>query len=672
MPILTFPGLYFTEQGGIPLITAPASDIGAFEGLTRRGVDDQLGFVTSWAQFTRLYGGVFNSSVYGDLFLPFCVKQFFENGGSACWISRTTAGTATPGNRGTLDINNSVLIPAVGMNVLAIGEGEGGNFLGVSNLKRSTTINDPATWPALAIADVIVDDVSGFEIGDVVRAVDPVLATTKYGYIYAINYTTSTFSLADPIAGAICSDGVNLTTASKHRASTTAAVAAAAAQADVIVADATRFEVGMCVGLYGSVATAFEFLEVLSISGNTLTFSTNLGNALIIGAVVVSEEFDMVVYEDNAIVETHEFLSFSANSADAIATRLTGTTNESILISASTGVGASTAGPFTDGQFAPIDTVETNLAGGVDAALAAANFIGINDFTGKTGMYLFDFAGRGAMNFWSIPDADIVAVDQAAAAYSENRADTIYIAHTPETVNTVLAADEYRRYTVGIDSSYCALYFPWVQIADPDNDGLTIDIPPDGAVQGAWSDSTQNFGIRKAPANVPVLNNILGLTVDVQDAEQGLLNPLGVNVIRNFAERGFRIWGARTMWTVADGRHYINIRRVMTYVRVGILNSTGWVVFEPNDYTTRRSLYLSVRSFLGGLYRDGALYTPPGASTEAINGAYYVKCDEENNPPSEIELGNLHCDMGIRPVPPAEFILFNLALISGDFGITGG
>ncbi len=673
MPILTFPGLYFTEQGGIPLITAPATDIGAFEGLTKRGADDQLGFVTSWAQYTRLYGGLFNSSVYGDLYTPFCVKQFFENGGSACWISRTTVQSVSPLNHADLDINNSVLVPGIAMNVLALGEGEGGNVLGVSTLKKTTAINDVLGWPAAALGTFGVDDLSGFEKGDVIRVVDPSTGDTKYGYIYDIDYTTTEISAQDPlgIGWVACTDDSIITTVSTHRATSTAAVAAAAAQAVVVVADGTRFAVGMCVGLWSVTASKYEFLEVLSVVGNTITFSTNLGNAIVVGDLIISQEFDLVVYEDNQVIENHEFLSFSANSADSIATRLTGTTNESILISAATGAGADVTGAFTDGQFTPTDIAETNLTGGVDAALADADFIGTDDYSGKTGLYLFDFAGRGALNFWSIPDRSSVAVDQAAAAYSENRADTIYIAHLASTIASALEAEEYRRYTLGIDSSYVALYFPWLQIADPDNDGLTIDIPPDGAVQGAWSDSTQNNGIRKAPANDPALNNVLGLTVNLTDQEQGLLNPIGVNVIRNFAERGFRIWGARTLWGVTDGRHYINVRRIMTYVRVGLMNSAGWVVFMPNDKATRRQLYLSVRAFLGGLYRDGSLYVPDGGTVEAINGAYYVKCDGENNPPSEIELGNLHCDMGIRPVMPAEFILFNLALISGDLNVTG-
>jgi len=95
-----------------------------------------------------------------------------------------------------------------------------------------------------------------------------------------------------------------------------------------------------------------------------------------------------------------------------------------------------------------------------------------------------------------------------------------------------------------------------------------------------------------------------------------------------------------------------------------------WVVFEPNNYETRSRLYRALQPFLHGLYKQGALWAPEGATPESENGAFWVKCDSENNPPASVEAGQLVCDIGIRATPPAEFVIFNLSLQQGTLTIT--
>ncbi len=137
-------------------------------------------------------------------------------------------------------------------------------------------------------------------------------------------------------------------------------------------------------------------------------------------------------------------------------------------------------------------------------------------------------------------------------------------------------------------------------------------------------------------------------------AEQEDLNPQGVNCIRFFSREGIRVWGARTLAASASEWRYINVRRLFNMVEESIAESTRWVVFEPNDRTLWKSIRRDIGAFLTRLWRQGALM---GRTPEE---AFYVKCDEETNPPDVIDAGQVVAEIGIAPVKPAEFVIFKI------------
>ena len=143
---------------------------------------------------------------------------------------------------------------------------------------------------------------------------------------------------------------------------------------------------------------------------------------------------------------------------------------------------------------------------------------------------------------------------------------------------------------------------------------------------------------------------------NITKAEQGLLNPIGINCIRPFGTRGIRVWGARTLSSNTDWT-YINVRRLFNMIETTIMNGTQYAVFEPNDMKLWEGLKRTVSAFLRGLWRDGALF---GATAEQ---AFYVKCDAETNPPESIDQGKVVVEVGIAPVKPAEFVIFRIAQI---------
>ncbi len=213
-------------------------------------------------------------------------------------------------------------------------------------------------------------------------------------------------------------------------------------------------------------------------------------------------------------------------------------------------------------------------------------------------------------------------------------------------------------------SDYAAFYFPWIEVYDPvaksqnsDSDGR-IYIPPSGYMAGIFARTDVNRGVHKAPANEVVMG-ALGLKYKISKKHQEGLNPQGVNCIREI-NGNIRVWGARTIGGDANGEFkYINVRRVLLYLRESIDEGTQWAVFEPNDYDLWAKIRRNVSAFLTNVWRDGALFGNTPAE------AFYVKCDEETNPPEVRELGQVITEIGVAVVRPAEFVIFRITQWGG-------
>ena len=177
---------------------------------------------------------------------------------------------------------------------------------------------------------------------------------------------------------------------------------------------------------------------------------------------------------------------------------------------------------------------------------------------------------------------------------------------------------------------------------------------------GVYSRTDAERGVHKAPAN-EIIRGALGMKYNVSKGEQDLLNPKGINAIR-FMNGAIRIWGARTLSSDPSWR-YINVRRLFIMVESSIERATQWVVFEPNDHRLWKRVQRTIASFLTLLWRNGALM---GVSPEQ---AFYVKCDEETNPPEVIDAGQLVVEIGLAPVKPAEFVIFRIGQMASGGGV---
>ncbi|MFJ4748648.1 phage tail sheath subtilisin-like domain-containing protein [Streptomyces albogriseolus] len=252
----------------------------------------------------------------------------------------------------------------------------------------------------------------------------------------------------------------------------------------------------------------------------------------------------------------------------------------------------------------------------------------------------------------------VKAVQLGLIAHCELMGDRVAVIDPPPGLN---ARDirVWRQETAGYDSKYAALYYPWIKVFDPAG-GQSRIVPPSGHIAGVWARNDFERGVHKAPAN-EVVRGAVDLELQITRGEQDLLNPIGVNCIRAFPGRGIRVWGARTLSSDPAWR-YLNVRRYFNYLEESILIGTQWVVFEPNDHQLWARIRRNVSAFLVNEWRSGALF---GARPEE---AFYVKCDEETNPPESVDLGRVVCEIGIAPVKPAEFVIFRLAQFSSGSG----
>lgn len=203
------------------------------------------------------------------------------------------------------------------------------------------------------------------------------------------------------------------------------------------------------------------------------------------------------------------------------------------------------------------------------------------------------------------------------------------------------------------DDGYGAVYFPWIVGRDPMGSRDLIAIPPSGHLAGIYARSDAARGVHKAPAN-EVLRGALNVSYRLTRHEQGELNPRGVNCIRFFPREGIRVWGARTLAPAASQWRYVNVRRLFNMVKESIIQSTRWVVFEPNGQDLWKAIVRDVSAFLTLLWRQGALL---GATPEE---AFFVQCDGETNPPEVIDAGQVVTRIGLAPVKPAEFVVFQI------------
>ena len=302
------------------------------------------------------------------------------------------------------------------------------------------------------------------------------------------------------------------------------------------------------------------------------------------------------------------------------------------------------------------------LTTGTDGS-PVSNFDLIGTADRKSGLHALDDVDD--VNFVAIPGAFDPGVVGSAVGYCATRRDCFYIADSPGKfeknvpITDPPKVQDYLRNKITVKESYGALYYPWLEIADPVGPGKNPKrfVPPSGFIAGLFARIDNTRGVWKAPAGTEAsLFGAISLEYSVTDSEQDILNPIGVNCLRTFPDSGLVVWGARTLAAQKDPEYrYVPVRRYTIYLRQSIYRGTQWAVFEPNDAPLWSQLKANIEDFLMGEFRKGAL---AGAKPDE---AFDVKCDADLNPASEVNAGRVNMEVRFAPLKPAEFVIIRIS-----------
>jgi uncharacterized protein len=304
----------------------------------------------------------------------------------------------------------------------------------------------------------------------------------------------------------------------------------------------------------------------------------------------------------------------------------------------------------TDGAAAPIaPSTSTTTPGAFETALLPTS--------GTGGVYML--SNVNLFNLLCVPGEITTTTLSTLEQYCETQRSFLIADSDPGITDyTKLAAGS------GLNGTNSAFYFPWLQAPDPLAQNVTRNYPPCGFVAGVYASTDANRGVWKAPAGTETaLVGVSGVAVPLNDGQNGVLNPVAVNCIRNFSAFGTVVWGARTTQgndEAGSQWKYVPIRRLALFLETSLYQGTQWVVFEPNDAPLWGQIRLNVGSFMQTLFRQGAFQ---GSTPQQ---AYFVKCDSETTTSTDQDNGIVNILVGFAPLKPAEFVVIQIQQMAGQ------
>ena len=324
------------------------------------------------------------------------------------------------------------------------------------------------------------------------------------------------------------------------------------------------------------------------------------------------------------------------------------------------------------------NTAQLSGNGGDDGSLPSSTDL-IGNLSSKTGIYALEDVDL--FNLLCIPRTSFVAASPSngeltptqaqavitvAEAYCETRR-AFFLMDTPKGTDDLQEIKDWMTDNDTLRHRNAALYYPRVKLPDPLDDYRLRDFGASGTVAGLMARIDSARGVWKAPAGTEAsLRNVSELDDRLTDSENGALNPLAINCLRNFPIYGNICWGARTL----DGSDqqasewkYVPVRRLALFIEESLYRGTKWVVFEPNDEPLWAQIRLNVGAFMHNLFVQGAF------QGQTPREAYFVKCDKETTTQNDINLGIVNIVVGFAPLKPAEFVIIKLQQIAGQIAV---
>ncbi len=230
---------------------------------------------------------------------------------------------------------------------------------------------------------------------------------------------------------------------------------------------------------------------------------------------------------------------------------------------------------------------------------------------------------------------------------ARDRMDSVAVLDVPWNLQETQDAMNYKNVTLNLDSSYAAMYSPDLLIYDQYTD-RNIFVPPSGHVAAAYARTDTDYETWFSPAGMIRGDlNIRGVRWVYNQLDRDALDSAHVNPMRAIPGRGYKIWGADTMQSMASALSNVNVRRLLNFLEKSISIAALYSVFEPNDKILWGQLVELCERFLKPIRAGRGIYWS------------YVQCDEKNNPVESIASGDVHLDVYVDPVLPAKRIHLN-------------
>jgi uncharacterized protein len=620
MPVqLTFPGVYVQEVSrGDRAITGVATAVTAFVGRTRQGPVDQPVRIHSFADFERVFGGLWEDSG-----VSYAVRDYYRNGGQNAVIVRLykpspPSAVVNVDGVAAVDISND-------FRIRAIGPGSWANTLHVR------IRNLPATDAELVgRADQAA---AGAEYTDkVAERMEQEAEAAKKAATDAQEAASPSGALANAaaeaeglarIADKKADEARNARQAAQDASEVNKAAAAARSEAErqaATVADQVAAQQGQ--GVKSSDLFHLDLLEVSASEGEaTSTESSRI----------------LESYSNVTLTKGPRRVDLILQSSDRIRAA----------------VGDSASRPTPKNH---------PLIGGGDGGELDANAYGVSP------QFVPALAGVDGVSLLCVPPSgpsDTLDDSVWANALAFCSAHDLFLLIDPPETSFASDSDAISRWVrdpdlgvFGVVGRNAAVYFPRVRSADPLRDGAIGEFVPCGAVAGIMARTDTNRGVWKAPAGIEAgIVGASGLAVELTDGQNGELNPIGINCLRTLPNIGSVVWGSRTLAgndTLADHYKYVPVRRLALFLKESLYRGTQWVVFEPND----AGLWAQIRATLGAFMQD--LFKQGAFQGSTPREAYFVKCDAETTTQYDIDRGIVNIQVGFAPLKPAEFVIISI------------
>jgi phage tail sheath protein FI len=711
MPEYLAPGVFVEEVSFRPSAIQPAStSVAAIVGPTRTGPIRGLPqLLTSFADYQATFGDALNlnfSDVGSTLnYTAYAAWAFFNNGGQQLYLTRIVNDVLNEGPASTRPTTASLAVPSSGtalIDLVARFPGAAGNVDVVFQPRRSQRLLQLTPAPATDTADTVVLRLANvaaasllgstlaagaFPLASVIAvaklfpasggapaqydfvAGEPIIYVDQSGTSHVVQIAAfATGVLASAVTGA-----------------STAQVATLQAPSDAGAAPLYSIPVGTNIRaifnlppsvttLYGTVAAGVATLTKAanpSLAADTtapiavfaMGSRTGDGN-------IYHDSYDIGVQVNGLSIYSFPDVDLEQDAANSLAVALSNTpatgsarTTQPIFASYVGTVGVAALWAALLAQFDQAALHPTNpavapsyvlhLTGGGDGGTPQTA-----DYAGETDQLngSFGLAALEAIDQVSIVLCPAVAIDPSnhqavCSAIEAHCTKMLYRVGVIDSPKGAAVADV-QQFAGQFSDSRLALYYPWISAASLGPGGGQVLLPPSGFIAGVYAYTDITRGVFKAPAN-EVVQGAIGLETFINTAQQEILNPLGINCIRFFPSRGYRVWGARTLSSDPQWQ-YVNVRRYFLYLEHSIADSTNWVVFEPNGQALWASVAGSVGDFLYNEWTSGSLF---GAKP---SDAYFVRCDQTTMTQADLENGRLICVIGVAPLEPAEFVIFRI------------